>query len=149
TGGAPPGASRAYLRSAIQETVEQFPVGLHDAAEAIANTVEILEDGDAEQFAGMHRSRGHHVVHTPHGACQAGFSENPAAAQAADAVHLGEAAGDYKFGTEVKRRARRVFIYRVEIDLVDQYSGADIAGDFADLAEDALGRQHARRIVQV
>ena len=97
----------------------------------------------------MHGGGGEQIVHPPHGASQVRFRQNPAATEAAHAVDLGQAAGHHEVRTQEKGGSRGIFVHRIEVDLVHQYSRTHAARNLAYLAQDAFSGQDARRIVQI
>ena len=58
---------------------------------------------------------------------RSGSRQNPSTAQAAQAVNLGQAAGDDELRSQMIRGLRRVGVNRVEIDFVDQHARAHAA----------------------
>ena len=99
---------------------------------------------DAQQFRGVGRDGREQVVQPPHGARQIGLCQNPSTAQAAQAVHFGQTAGDNELRAQMVTRLRRIGVNRVEIDFVDQHARAYTAREAADFAQRCFRSQDAR-----
>ena len=97
----------------------------------------------------MRRYGREQVVEPPHGTSQVGLRQNPAAAKAAEAVDLGQAAGDDELRSELIRSLWSVRINSVEIDFVDQYTRSHTAGQFPDLAQHRIGSQGTTGIMKI
>src|SRR5262249_35831817 len=78
------------------------------------------------------------------------FRKDPAAAQSAQAVGLGQAAGDKKAsGIETQCSWRTLVEQHLEIDLVHQNARADLRRQVADLPEHIVRHQHTARVMHV
>lgn len=97
----------------------------------------------------MRRDGAEQVVEAPHFVGKVWLGQDPAAAQAAEAVDFGEAVGDDEFRSKVERGSRRVFVNGVQVDLIHQDMCAYTASDVAYLTKRGVRRQDAAGIVQV
>src|SRR5258708_37712108 len=108
-----------------------------------------MVEGDAgEEFSRMRLIDSEQVIEPPHPLGEPELGEDPAAAEAAKAVHLGEAIGADEDLTKV-RGARTRGHGGFEIDLVHQYVSADTRGELAEGAQFRLLGKGAARVVQV
>src|ERR1700720_3071654 len=89
------------------------------------------------------------IVEAVHGAGLVGLGQDPAAAQATQAVDFCEAAGGYEFFAEMEGTGWGVFVNGVEVDLVNQDAGVDAAGDVAYFSEGGFRGQHAAGVVEI
>src|SRR6184192_1692788 len=80
----------------VEEGIEQGAIGGEERAGAFAEFLEMIEGHDGEALRGVRAGGGEEIVEEPYTAGKAGSGENPAAAQAAETINLGEAAGDDK-----------------------------------------------------
>ncbi len=132
-----------------EEITQQRAVSFYNFAAAFADLVQMLQRHDAQQFGGMRRDGRKQVIQPPHGACQAGLSQDPATAQAAQAVNLGQTAGDDELRSQKTGGLRSVAVNRVEIHLVNQHARSHAAGQFADFTQHGFRSQNAAGIMQV
>src|SRR5205085_10112056 len=101
-----------------------------------------------ETFGGMRLVDPEQVIYAPHALCKLGLREDPAAAKAAEAVDLGQAVRDDKLRAEMNR-AWTGRNGRVEIDLIDQNPGSNLACKVAKRPQFGFFRKGTARVVQV
>ena len=80
----------------VEEGIEQGAIGGEERAGPFAEFLEMIEGHDGEALRGVRAGGGEEIGEEPYTAGKAGSGENPAAAQAAETINLGEAAGDDK-----------------------------------------------------
>src|SRR5438105_3768287 len=97
----------------------------------------------------MRRNIVEEIDKPPHPRGDIGWRIDPAAAQSAQPVDLGQTAGDDKVAPEMERRSRPVGPNTIEVDLVDKYMGAMAGGNFSDSGERTLRGKSAGRIVEI
>ncbi len=97
----------------------------------------------------MNLRRAEEIVQQPHVTCQACFRNDPTRSQPAESERLRQATRDYKVFAEVKRRPRRLFKHRLQVNLNHKHASANALRDLADLLQRRFVSKHAARIVQV
>ena len=127
------GRAKAFQVAArVEKGIEQGAIGGEKLAGAFAELFEMVEGHHGEAFGGMRAGGGEQIIEEPHAASKIGSGENPATPQAAQAVDLGETAGNDKRvfvdpgdgAADGKAERRGLVKKHFEIDLVDQHSHA-------------------------
>ena len=111
------GGANGGVAEAIADGETGVLLDTRDSAELVHAMRELLRDPARRE--GMGRRGAKEIVEAPHGAGQVWLSEDPAAAEAAQAIDLCEAVGGYEFFAQVERTARCVSVNGVKVDLID------------------------------
>src|SRR5215472_12489559 len=145
------------VATGIQEAVEERAVGGEERARAFPQLFQVVESHHGEALGGVRAGGGEEIVEEPDAAGQIGGSKNPAAAQAAEAIHFGETAGDDE-GILVDgsdRLAEREAEWRClaekhfEINLVNKHACICAMGHLTDGKQHVRGEQRAAGVVQI
>jgi hypothetical protein len=80
----------------LQEFIHQRTVWIEQIAGAIAHTAQIVEGDYGQKFGWMHRTPVCEIDDLPHPRDQIRLRQNPTAANTAEPVRFGQAAGDYE-----------------------------------------------------
>src|SRR5262249_179451 len=97
----------------------------------------------------MSRNDSKKIVQSPHSLCEFGRCQYPSATQAAQAVYLGQTAGDDKLLSQMERSPGRKVERGIKINLINQDSGAGLMRNLSYLTESGLGGECAARIVEI
>src|SRR6476469_9972772 len=108
----------------------------------------MLEDDACEALCRMRLIDPEQVVHAPHALGKLGRREDPAAAQAAEAIDLRKAVGDDELRSQMNR-AWTGRNGRVEIDLIDQDPGSNLGCKVAKRSQFRFLGKGAAWVVQV
>ncbi len=134
---------RDATKSLKMRAVDGKPLGI-----ARRNFLQMIKGEAGQHFRLVRLVDPEQVVEAPHPFRECRLSQNPAAAQATQAIDLRQAAGDDELRSEVRRRLLRRY-GTVQIDLVDQHMGAASLGNRANRAKIVFAGQRAAGVVQV
>src|SRR5215472_182869 len=132
-----------------EEVVEQRPIRVEETAGSSTDGVQMIEANNGHAFCGVNRASIGEVNDLPHPADHAGIGENPAAANSAQAVSLGQAAGDNEVGTEMESGSPRAIEQGLKVDFVDEYACAHFGCHLADLPHGFVIGERAAGVVKI
>ena len=130
------GGDAVFCRDALQiiarrdEAVEQAPISFEHRRRVSDHLVDMIEGDACEPLGLMRLVDPEQIVHAPHALGELRLGQNPAAPEAAEAVHLRQAVGADELGTEVDRAPPRRS-RRVQINFVDQHPRTGRGGKLA------------------
>lgn len=129
------GGGAFEVAAAGEERVPETAVLVQDSAGAFAEERKSFEGEESEPLGGMRGDDAEEIVEAVHAPGEVGAGQDPAAAEAGESVHLGQAAGDEDGLIEAMGRDGVGIEGGVEVDLVDEDPGAGAAGQFRDRAK--------------
>ncbi len=132
-----------------KELVDQGNVLREDSAGPRFELGDSRECGDAQALGGVRGDAVHEVAEAPHLFDDLGLADDPAAAESAQSINLGERIGGDELIAEESCRAEVGVEGGVQVDFVDEDSRAYGPGEASDFLHRRGRNEGARGIVQI